>query len=193
MQRQPASACNPTLNHAMKGRKAGKFAPEPAAVGSARGRSPVQRSRAREVSVPGNNDLEILAGHHHGVVCRAIELFDQADEIVLESRLRRRREGRKRLQHWPVVGLAQLPHFGLCLAGKPAEDLGCPLSGSNCGAKNRCPSEGLFVLTGSTTVCWHARRREAFRSAGRQKSRLCHHFRSVASPNSPTSPGRCGA
>jgi hypothetical protein len=84
--------------------------------------------------------------------------------------------------------LPQLSHRCTHDSSKAAENCGVPKPPPICGAKNRCPSEGLFVLTGSTTVCWHSRRRKAFRPAGRRKSRLCRDFRSAASPKLPYQP-----
>ena len=87
----------------------------------------------------------------------------------------------------------QLSHRCSCDSSKAAENCGVPKPPLICGAKESLPFSWVFGLTGSTTVWWHSWPRKAFRSAGRQKSRLCRDFRSVTSPNSPTSPGRCGA
>jgi hypothetical protein len=89
--------------------------------------------------------------------------------------------------------LTQLSHRCSCDSSKAAENCGVPKPPPICGAKESLPFSWVFGLTGSTTVWWHSWPRKAFRSAGRQKSRLCRDFRSVTSPNSPTSPGRCGA
>jgi hypothetical protein len=75
-----------------------------------------------------------------------------------------------------IFCLTQLSHRCTHDSGKAAENCGVPKPPPICGAKNRCPSDGLLVLTGSTSVCWHSWRREAFPPAGRWKSRLCHDF-----------------
>ena len=99
-------------------------------------------------------------------------------------------------EEWSADGfirLTQLSHRCSCDSSKAAENCGVPKPPLICGAKESLPFSWVFGLTGSTTVWWHSWPRKAFRSAGRQKSRLCRDFRSVTSPNSPTSPGRCGA
>jgi hypothetical protein len=87
-----------------------------------------------------------------------------------------------------LCGLTQLPHRCTDDRTKAAENCGVPEPLLICGAKNRRPSEGFFVLTGSVTMCSRSRLRKAFRSSGRQKSRLCHDFGVAALSKLPYQP-----
>lgn len=40
-------------------------------------------------SVPGDHDLEVLAGHDHGCISRPVELADQREQVLLQGQLRR--------------------------------------------------------------------------------------------------------
>ena len=59
---------------------------------------------------------------------------------------------------------------------------------SICGAKNRCPSRGHLVLTGSTPMWWRRCSRSAVRTVGRRKSRLSHRFSPCASQTALPTP-----
>src|SRR5437660_8425368 len=51
-----------------------------------------------------DNDLKIVARHHHGAVTRAVELADQGDDVAFQCLLRGGLQRGERLQHRPVVG-----------------------------------------------------------------------------------------
>src|SRR4051794_27916338 len=65
----------------------------------------LQYSRPRGAgSEPRDDDLQVFAGHDHGLVPRPVEALNERPEVALQRGLPLWREGGERL-HRPVVGL----------------------------------------------------------------------------------------
>src|SRR5215475_6102776 len=56
----------------------------------------------------GDYDLQILAGHDHRGITRAVEPFDELQQVALERCLCAGFERRKSLEHWSVIRLEDL-------------------------------------------------------------------------------------
>jgi hypothetical protein len=87
-----------------------------------------------------------------------------------------------------VHGQTQLSHRYASDSRNAAENCGVPRPISICGAKNRCPSRGHLVLTGSLPMWWRRCSRSAVRTVGRRKSRLNHRFSPGASQTALPTP-----
>src|SRR3954470_17260401 len=111
---------------------------------------------------------------------KALDQLDASD-VLMVTRLDRLARSTRDL-------LTQLSHRYASDSRNAAGNCGVPRSMSICGAKNRCPSRGHLVLTGSTPMCWRRCSRSAVRTVGRRKSRLSHRFSPGASQTALPTP-----